>query len=220
MHASASKHASSCSITAGSDDEVECITTSADSPSTSWASAEMVTPQGASVAPATSPKSRPAFAGSLSMAPTISIACFSRIRRAMDAPIGPTPYCMARIFFFTSLSVSPLDVFPARGTRYARRTCRTTPPFPCSEPSTIKEPGNSSNAKGAPPETNLPRCIAELRRTTHNGPAPVPGKTSQENAMLAKKLSEAEIKESMNLAKGWSLVDGKLHRELECEEFV
>ena len=38
------------------------------------------------------------------MAPIISMACFSRIRRAMDAPIGPTPYWMARIFFFTSFS--------------------------------------------------------------------------------------------------------------------
>jgi hypothetical protein len=28
------------------------------------------------------------------------MACFSRIKRAMDAPIGPTPYWMARIFFF------------------------------------------------------------------------------------------------------------------------
>jgi hypothetical protein len=28
------------------------------------------------------------------------MACFSRINRAMDAPIGPTPYWMARIFFF------------------------------------------------------------------------------------------------------------------------
>jgi len=38
--------------------------------------------------------------------------------------------------------------------------------------------------------------------------------------MLAKKLSEAEIKESMNLAKGWSLVNGKLHRAFECKDFV
>jgi hypothetical protein len=32
------------------------------------------------------------------------MACFSRINRAMDAPMGPTPYWMARIFFFTSFS--------------------------------------------------------------------------------------------------------------------
>jgi hypothetical protein len=34
------------------------------------------------------------------------MACFSRIRRAMEAPIGPTPNWMARIFFFNSFSVS------------------------------------------------------------------------------------------------------------------
>jgi len=39
------------------------------------------------------------------MAPQISMACFSRIRRAIDAPIGPTPYWMARIFFFKAFSV-------------------------------------------------------------------------------------------------------------------
>src|SRR5205814_1844662 len=56
---------------------------------------------GASAAPTTSPKSRPTFVGSVSIAPQISIAFFSRISRAMDAPMGPTPYWMARIFFFT-----------------------------------------------------------------------------------------------------------------------
>ena len=38
------------------------------------------------------------------MAPQISMACFSRINRAVEAPIGPTPYWMARIFFFTLFS--------------------------------------------------------------------------------------------------------------------
>ena len=38
--------------------------------------------------------------------------------------------------------------------------------------------------------------------------------------MQPKKLTEAEIKESMNLAKGWSLVNGKLHRAFECKDFV
>jgi hypothetical protein len=33
------------------------------------------------------------------------MACFSRINRAIEAPIGPTPYWMARILFFTKLSV-------------------------------------------------------------------------------------------------------------------
>ena len=41
------------------------------------------------------------FAGSVSIAPIISMACFSRISLTMDTPMGPTPYWMARIFFFT-----------------------------------------------------------------------------------------------------------------------
>src|SRR5579863_10614913 len=80
------------------------MTTSAFCSRTSLASAEIFTPQGASLAPITSPRSRPAFAGSLSMAPQISIACFSRMSRAVEAPIGPTPNWMARIFFFTMFS--------------------------------------------------------------------------------------------------------------------
>ena len=31
-------------------------------------------------------------------------ACFSRMRRAVEAPMGPTPNWMARIFFFTMIS--------------------------------------------------------------------------------------------------------------------
>ncbi|MGA2813430.1 MAG: 4a-hydroxytetrahydrobiopterin dehydratase [Candidatus Acidiferrum sp.] len=38
--------------------------------------------------------------------------------------------------------------------------------------------------------------------------------------MHAKKLSEPEVKEHMNVAKGWSLVNGKLHRAFECKDFV
>ena len=52
-------------------------------------------------APTTSPRSRPALAGSESIAPMISMESFSRIRRTMDAPMGPTPYWTTRIFFFT-----------------------------------------------------------------------------------------------------------------------
>src|SRR5271169_1258794 len=118
MHASASRHASNWSITYGSDDDVEWITTSAACSSTSFASAETFTPQGASVAPVTSPRSRPTFAGSVSMAPIISMACFSRISRAMDAPIGPMPYWITRIFFFT---ISPVDLLRAAHTAHFRR---------------------------------------------------------------------------------------------------
>ena len=38
--------------------------------------------------------------------------------------------------------------------------------------------------------------------------------------MPAKKLSEAEIKTLLSKAKGWSLVNGKLHREFACKDFV
>ena len=42
----------------------------------------------------------------------------------------------------------------------------------------------------------------------------------EEDAMPAKKLSEAEVKENLARAKGWSLVNGKLHRAFECKDFV
>ena len=70
------------------------------------AAAETATPQGASFAPTTSPRSRPALAGSVSMAPMISMEFFWRISRTMDAPMGPTPYCTARIFLRTGPSFS------------------------------------------------------------------------------------------------------------------
>jgi 4a-hydroxytetrahydrobiopterin dehydratase len=36
----------------------------------------------------------------------------------------------------------------------------------------------------------------------------------------AKKLSEAEVNESLSHAKGWTLSNGKLHRVFECKDFV
>jgi len=36
----------------------------------------------------------------------------------------------------------------------------------------------------------------------------------------AKKLSEAEVQENLARVKGWSLVNGKLHRAFECKDFV
>jgi 4a-hydroxytetrahydrobiopterin dehydratase len=43
---------------------------------------------------------------------------------------------------------------------------------------------------------------------------------SLEANMPAKKLSEAEVQERLKKAKGWSLVNGKLHREFQCKDFV
>jgi 4a-hydroxytetrahydrobiopterin dehydratase len=37
--------------------------------------------------------------------------------------------------------------------------------------------------------------------------------------MPGKKLSDAEVKEGLGRIKGWSLVDGKLHRAFECKDF-
>lgn len=38
--------------------------------------------------------------------------------------------------------------------------------------------------------------------------------------MPAKKLSDAEVNEQLGRTKGWTLVDGKLHRAFECKDFV
>jgi 4a-hydroxytetrahydrobiopterin dehydratase len=38
--------------------------------------------------------------------------------------------------------------------------------------------------------------------------------------MAAKKLNDAEVKEHLAKIKGWTLVDGKLHRVFECKDFV
>jgi 4a-hydroxytetrahydrobiopterin dehydratase len=39
-------------------------------------------------------------------------------------------------------------------------------------------------------------------------------------AVPAKKLSEAEISSLLSKAKGWSVVNGKLHREFACKDFA
>ncbi len=39
-------------------------------------------------------------------------------------------------------------------------------------------------------------------------------------AMAAQKLSEAEIQQHLQDAKGWSVVNGKLHRAFECKDFA
>jgi 4a-hydroxytetrahydrobiopterin dehydratase len=38
--------------------------------------------------------------------------------------------------------------------------------------------------------------------------------------MPAKKLSEAEVAALLSKVKGWSVVNGKLHREFACKDFV
>ena len=38
--------------------------------------------------------------------------------------------------------------------------------------------------------------------------------------MPAKKLSDAEVQALLSKLRGWSVVNGKLHREYECKDFV
>jgi 4a-hydroxytetrahydrobiopterin dehydratase len=38
--------------------------------------------------------------------------------------------------------------------------------------------------------------------------------------MPANKLNNAEIQQQLQMVKGWSLSNGKLHREFECADFV
>lgn len=38
--------------------------------------------------------------------------------------------------------------------------------------------------------------------------------------MAAKKLTDAEVQSQLAKAKGWTLVNGKLHREFQCKDFV
>lgn len=38
--------------------------------------------------------------------------------------------------------------------------------------------------------------------------------------MAAKKLSDAEVQERLKKMSGWKLVNGKLHREFQCKDFV
>jgi 4a-hydroxytetrahydrobiopterin dehydratase len=42
----------------------------------------------------------------------------------------------------------------------------------------------------------------------------------EDHAMPAKKLSDTEIAALLPKAKGWSVVNGKLHREFACKDFV
>src|SRR5260370_10924700 len=61
--------------------------------------------------------------------------------------------------------------------------------------------------------------VAGAERAPHNGwreRQPI----SEEWKMPAKKLSDAEITALLPKAKGWNVVNGKLHREFACKDFV
>jgi 4a-hydroxytetrahydrobiopterin dehydratase len=42
----------------------------------------------------------------------------------------------------------------------------------------------------------------------------------EDMSMPAQKLSDTEIQQHLQNVKGWSLVNGKLHREFECKDFA
>jgi 4a-hydroxytetrahydrobiopterin dehydratase len=61
--------------------------------------------------------------------------------------------------------------------------------------------------------------VAGARLAPHNVACRVL-QDQEEAAMPAKKLNSAEIQALLAKAKGWSLVNGKLHREFACKDFV
>ena len=67
----------------------------------------------------------------------------------------------------------------------------------------------------------LPCCVRYVARgglAPHNGTDD--SKSPEETVMPAKKLSEAEVSARLPKLVGWSVVDGKLHREITSKDFV
>lgn len=60
----------------------------------------------------------------------------------------------------------------------------------------------------------LPRSVFDriMALAIGNGP--------EDKAMAARKLGEGEITALLPKIKGWSVVEGKLHREIACKDFV
>jgi 4a-hydroxytetrahydrobiopterin dehydratase len=63
------------------------------------------------------------------------------------------------------------------------------------------------------------RILAGAENAPHNGTYE-PQRISEGTAMPAKKLSDTEINVLLPKAKGWSVVNGKLHKEFACKDFV
>jgi 4a-hydroxytetrahydrobiopterin dehydratase len=61
--------------------------------------------------------------------------------------------------------------------------------------------------------------LARAEFAPHNGGSECQ-RIPEERAMPAKKLSDTEITALLSKAKGWSVVNGKLHREFTCKDFV
>jgi 4a-hydroxytetrahydrobiopterin dehydratase len=60
--------------------------------------------------------------------------------------------------------------------------------------------------------------VAGRSVATHNGTDDL--NNLEETVMPAKKLSEAEINALLPKVSGWTVVNGKLHREFACKDFV
>jgi 4a-hydroxytetrahydrobiopterin dehydratase len=58
-----------------------------------------------------------------------------------------------------------------------------------------------------------------VKTSPHNGCAPMDALT-EEFTMPAKKLTDAEIQTGLAKTTGWTLANGKLHREFACKDFV
>jgi hypothetical protein len=98
----------------------------------------------------------------------ISIEFFSLIRRTMAAPMGPTPNCTARIFFFKACSVE-------RAARFLDRSFSPTSPAAVRS-SQIWSEYDKANARRVQPDsssTGTLACagfaIANRARTWENG---------------------------------------------------
>jgi 4a-hydroxytetrahydrobiopterin dehydratase len=73
----------------------------------------------------------------------------------------------------------------------------------------------------------LPRGDGEARAGVVAGAALAPHNVAcrvppaQEVAVMpAKKLADSEVQKLLSKARGWSVVNGKLHREFTCKDFV
>src|SRR5258708_18789366 len=118
---------------------------------------------------------------------------------------------MARIFFFTSLSAFRSNAhhahFGCKGNPYdngipARIQRRTAP--------SVERRADRASGAG---------IVAGAARAPHNGwreRQPI----LEEWKMPAKKPSDAEITTLLPKAKGWNVMNGKLHREFACKDFV
>jgi 4a-hydroxytetrahydrobiopterin dehydratase len=62
-------------------------------------------------------------------------------------------------------------------------------------------------------------AVAAIAPAPHNGSGPSDA-PPEEQFMPAKKLTEAEIQTNLATVKGWTLVNGKLHREFACKDFA